>query len=461
MSAVPSAALEALLALRASLDTLSFSDAGGLLAGVLPPVFRLFSCSAVSLLFRDSGSGIFSIAVRGNPDGSTGGPFPASPEEMSAACRAAENAFFSAEEMAAPLVSEGTCFAVLRVAGKTPPDVFSEADALVFRLLASLTAGFAVRCPESACCPAGSGKIRPPVAVCAGMREILALVKRVADTGMPVLFSGERGTGKKYFAFLLHTWSRRAAKPFVCINCADAGASCPDPETAIFGARGIAGAIQDAGGGTLFLENPEEIPSALQEKLLHALQPAADSAEKNAPQPEYRLVAASGCDLEPLVAAGKFRAGLYFALNVLPLHLPPLRARREDLSALALSFLTDIRAKLGRPFSAVAEDAWEMLLTHSWPGNLDELRNVLERACILGSPPCIQKENLLLNNPVFSDNNKTADKTLKTVLAALKKEYVTRILAENSWNQTAAARVLAIQRTYLSRLIKELGIREK
>ena len=111
--------------------------------------------------------------------------------------------------------------------------------------------------------------------------------------------------------------------------------------------------------------------------------------------------------------------------------------------------------------SAVAEDAWEMLLTHSWPGNLDELRNVLERACILGSPPCIQKENLLLNNPVFSDNNKTADKTLKTVLAAFKKEYVTRILAENSWNQTAAARVLAIQRTYLSRLIKELGIREK
>ena len=110
MSAVPSAALEALLALRASLDTLSFSDAGGLLAGVLPPVFRLFSCSAVSLLFRDSGSGIFSVAVRGNPDGSTGGPFPASPEEMSAACRAAENAFFSAEEMAAPLVSTRSAF---------------------------------------------------------------------------------------------------------------------------------------------------------------------------------------------------------------------------------------------------------------------------------------------------------------------------------------------------------------
>ena len=174
-----------------------------------------------------------------------------------------------------------------------------------------------------------------------------------------------------------------------------------------------------------------------------------------------RITASTDCDLEKLVAAKKFRAGLYYALSVIPLYLPPLAARREDIISLAYLFLKEASAKTAKPFLFFSAGAQDALLTHSWPGNVRELKNVIARACACGTPPCIIEENLLLNNNLIPDYNSATEKSLKSAITLFKRQYVVQTLAENGWNQTATAKVLRIQRTYLSRLIKELKIREQ
>ena len=301
------------------------------------------------------------------------------------------------------------------------------------------------------------------------MKEKLAVVKAVADSPSPVLFIGESGTGKEFYARKLHSLSRRACEPFVRIDCAtfsdaalaklifggeDAGAEEGDGSEA-------KGLLEKAKGGTVLLRGIECLSLPLQARLMEALQ--SGGIEKNAsltPIPA-RITASTDCDLEKLVAAKSFRADLYYALSVIPLYLPPLAARHEDIISLAYLFLKEAAAATAKPFlffSAGAEDA---LLTHSWPGNVRELKNAIARACVCGAPPCVAEENLLLNNHLIPDYNNTAERSLKVAITLFKKQYVTRILAENGWNQTATARVLRIQRTYLSRLIKELKIREQ
>jgi Nif-specific regulatory protein len=285
-----------------------------------------------------------------------------------------------------------------------------------------------------------------------------------------VLILGESGVGKELIAEQLHLKSDRASKPFVRVNCA----ALPEGllESELFGH--VKGAFTDAisnrkgrfemaDQGTIFLDEIGDLPLALQSKLLRVIQNrtfeklgSSDTITVN-----VRIVAATNRDIEKLVEEQKFRSDLYYRLNVLPMYIPPLRQRLEDIPELALFFLKKFRHEVKKDFLGFSEGAMSAIISYSWPGNIRELENTIERACVIGKPPYIREEDLLLNIRTMPDNNIDGDKSLKSVLNLFKKHYIQKVLEENQWNQTATAGILDIQRTYLSRLIKELEIKEK
>jgi Nif-specific regulatory protein len=300
--------------------------------------------------------------------------------------------------------------------------------------------------------------------------EKLDIVERVAKSDSSVLILGESGVGKELFAEQLHLKSDRSAGPFVRVNCA----ALPEGllESELFGH--VKGAFTDAisnrkgrfevaDQGTIFLDEIGDLPLSLQSKLLRVIQ--NKSFEKVGSSEtitvNVRIIAATNRDIEKLVEEQKFRSDLYYRLNVLPLYIPPLRQRIEDIPELAHFFLKKFRHEVKKEFVGFSEGAISAILSYSWPGNIRELENTVERACVIGKPPYIKEEDLLLNIHSMPDNNTYTDKGLKSVLNLFKKHYIQKVLEESEWNQTIAAQVLDIQRTYLSRLIKELEIKEK
>ncbi len=300
--------------------------------------------------------------------------------------------------------------------------------------------------------------------------EKLDIVERVAKSESSVLILGESGVGKELFAEQLHLRSERVNGPFIRVNCA----ALPEGllESELFGhVRGAftdavanrKGRFEAADTGTIFLDEIGDLSLSLQAKLLRVIQ--NKSFEKVGSSEticvDVRIVAATNRDIERLVEEGKFRSDLYYRLNVLPLYIPPLRQRLEDIPELATFFLKKFRREVKKDFVGFSEGAMSTILSYSWPGNIRELENTVERACVIGKPPYIREEDLLLNIRTMPDNNTYADKSLKSVLNLFKKHYIQKVLEENDWNQTLASSVLDIQRTYLSRLIKELEIKEK
>ena len=178
-----------------------------------------------------------------------------------------------------------------------------------------------------------------------------------------------------------------------------------------------------------------------------------------------------------MVRRGQFREDLYFRLNVLPIRVPPLRARKEDILPIASSFLQKYSVETGREYSGFSERAVKAMEEYRWPGNIRELENAVARACIIGNPPVIQSGDLRLTlgetgvsfreqeaselASVVASGQESADRTLKTALNVFKRAYLIKILEECSWNQTRAGRILDIQRTYVSRLMNELNIRDE
>ncbi len=300
--------------------------------------------------------------------------------------------------------------------------------------------------------------------------EKLNIVERVAKSDSSVLILGESGVGKELFAEQLHLRSERINGPFIRVNCA----ALPEGllESELFGH--VKGAFTDAVSnrkgrfeaadkGTIFLDEIGDLSLSLQAKLLRVIQ--NKSFEKVGSSEtitvDVRIVAATNHDIEKLVEEGKFRSDLYYRLNVLPLYIPPLRQRLEDIPELAMFFLKKFRREVKKDFIGFSESAMSAILSYGWPGNIRELENSVERACVIGKPPYIREEDLLLNIRSMPDNNTFTDKSLKAVLNLFKKHYIQKVLEENDWNQTIASSVLDIQRTYLSRLIKELEIKEK
>lgn len=310
--------------------------------------------------------------------------------------------------------------------------------------------------------------------------SLIENIKRASAINSSVLITGESGVGKELFAEQIHLLSNRKNKPFVRVSCASLSPSLLESE--FFGH--VKGAFTDAvsarkgrfemaDGGTIFLDEIGELPFDLQAKLLRVIQEKKFERVGSCDtiSVDVRIIAATNRDLEAMIKEGTFRSDLYFRLNVLPIAVPPLRERRDELEDLCEFFLNKFKAEIHKEFLGFSEAAKKAIYSYMWPGNIRELENTIERACIIGNPPFIQLNDLRL--PVDSENlSETAeiqncaeelslmkDRSLKNALSEFKKQYVERILMETNWNQTAAAKILDIQRTYVSKLISELNIR--
>jgi PAS domain S-box-containing protein len=238
------------------------------------------------------------------------------------------------------------------------------------------------------------------------LREVLAQVARVAQTDTSVLIEGESGTGKESIARAVHDLSPRRQRPLIKVNCAAMSPGLVESELfghekgAFTGAhRAHAGHFELADGGSLFLDEFGELPAAVQVKLLRVLQDGEFQrvGAERVQKVDVRIIAASNRDLRSMVDAGEFRLDLYYRLSVFPLRVPPLRERIGDISLLVNAFLKRLEGKLGRRFDGVSERAMARLQLYSWPGNIRELQNVIERAAILSSGPVVDVSDPLLN----------------------------------------------------------------
>lgn len=375
------------------------------------------------------------------------------------------NAAGGAGFIAVPLCSKGQCFGVLEAVEKNGGGNFSEADISLLRLVANFAAP--VYCTAQAygvymdsCAHLNSNTLQlsgqvPFVAASAVMREKLEICKHLAPSNVPALLIGEVGAGKAAVAQQLHIHSSRAAHPFIRVNCVE----LPDDvlEYRLFGHLGPAagkhegGALQAAEGGTLFFDEVTALPLALQKKLLSKL-PQLEHSEKG-----IRLTASTTCDIEQAARNGTFLSELYGRLNVLPIYIPPLRQRKEDILPLAQLFLQQSAAMLGKAFTGFTQEAQMMLQNAEWMGNVQELKNVVEYGCIQGCSPLVGKHDLFYRfNDLFGADS---IEDLKSAVETFKRMYIRAALEKSSGNQTTAAAALHIQRTYLSRLMKELKIR--
>ncbi len=309
------------------------------------------------------------------------------------------------------------------------------------------------------------------------IEDLVKMLVAAAKTSSSVLITGESGVGKELFAEQLHLRSDRRTKPFVRVNCAALTSSLLEDE--LFGhAKGAytdalterKGRFEAANGGTLFLDEIGEIPLELQAKLLRAIQDKKFErvGSSETISVDVRIVCATNKDLEKAVKEGKFRDDLFYRLNVVPLRIPPLRERREDIEPLADYFLEKFSGETKKNFKGFSADAEQVLYSYYWPGNVRELENSIERACVLGNPPFVTAQNLQIASGSLQTDGKTevqkgyipeSGQTLKDAVNAFKKYYVTEALRTGGGRQTDVAKVLGIQRTYLSRLLVELGIR--
>jgi len=264
--------------------------------------------------------------------------------------------------------------------------------------------------------------------------------------------------------------SLRKDAPFIRVNCA----ALPEGllESELFGhVRGaFTSAVSDrqgrfemADGGTIFLDEIGDLPLSLQAKILRVIQ--EKKFEKVGSDitinVNMRIITATNKNLEEQVQKGLFREDLYYRLNVLPIFIPPLRERREDIEELAVFFLENMMKEKDKQFNGFSDDAFDAMLSYSWPGNVRELKNCIERACIIGKNKLISRNDLFNKSGVsapFVPEKDGTDRNLKTALNNFKAGFIRKVLEENDWNKSDASRALAIQRTYLSRLIKELKI---
>ncbi|MFQ5768234.1 MAG: sigma-54 interaction domain-containing protein [Acidobacteriota bacterium] len=301
------------------------------------------------------------------------------------------------------------------------------------------------------------------------MEDLKDRIRRAAPTEGRILITGENGTGKELVAQAVHGLSLRREKPFVKLNCAAVPESLFESE--LFGhVRGaFTGALENrrgkferADGGTLFLDEVAEIPIHLQAKLLRAIE--TGEVERLGGKGEFhvdvRLVAATNVDLERSVADGRFRPDLYYRLNVIRLHLPPLRERAWDIPALALRFLHDCCRLEGYSTKEMSTGALEQLKRYDYPGNVRELRNAVERLIILTPGRIIQPADVartLHHNGLASGPTEPA-RGLRQQVEAFERELVERTLVRHQWNMAAAARALGLERSHLYKKMKSLGL---
>ncbi len=298
------------------------------------------------------------------------------------------------------------------------------------------------------------------------MADVFRTIEKVADTDSTILIYGESGTGKELIAKEIHYRSGRSNGPFVSINC---GALPKDLlESNLFGhVRGsFTGAVRDqdgllkvAEGGSFLLDEVSEMLPATQVKLLRALQ-EREIIPVGGNKPikiDVRLIAATNADLEKMVTEGRFRADLFYRLNVIPLRLPPLRERRDDIPLLVDHFLKKLSG--GGSMKAVSKDCMDLLCAYDWPGNVRELENVIERAHVLDEdsmlgpedlPDKIRDRNARRGSLVIDSPNMT--------LEELEREYIMKVLSHTNWQKKRASELLGINPSTLYRKLQAYGL---
>jgi two-component system response regulator AtoC len=300
----------------------------------------------------------------------------------------------------------------------------------------------------------------------AAMKELLKLVRRLADSSSPVLITGETGTGKELIARALHVEGNRKKKPFFAVNCSAISAGLMESELfghikgAFTGAdRDRPGLFGAADGGMLFLDEIGELPLELQPKLLRVLQEGEVRrvGETRPRKVDVRVLTATARDLWEEVAHGRFRDDLYYRLNVVELQLPALRERTEDVEPLAGHFLRKIAAREGRSVPSLAPEALEVLQGYNWPGNVRELENFLEKTMIFCRDAVIGR-NSLPWEVRRQERGTGEDFSLKKASIRLEREYIRKALSATDGNRTHAARLLEISLRALLYKIKEYGL---
>lgn len=310
----------------------------------------------------------------------------------------------------------------------------------------------------------------------AAAQRVKSLGRRAAGLNSTVLLLGETGTGKELLAQAIHAASTRARRPFIAVNVA----AIPETllEAEFFGTapgaytgadrRGRDGKFKLADGGTLFLDEIGDMPLALQAKLLRVLQEQEFESlgSNHMTRVDVRIIAATSCDLKTLVEQGRFRADLYYRLNVIPIRLPPLRERREDIGALAEHLLERIAEETGTPPKELSPDALAALAALPWPGNIRELRNVLEAACALNDRIRLTRAELETVLPDLPPTVMLAaggathrdEGTLPQRIAALERQAIQEALLACKGNRVQAARQLGIARATLYEKIAQYGL---
>lgn len=304
----------------------------------------------------------------------------------------------------------------------------------------------------------------------APMAKVTGIIEQIAQTRATVLIEGESGTGKEVVAHVLHDLSGRPGEKFVAVNCAALSPQLLESE--LFGHEKGAftgatqrrvGRFEQAHGGTLFLDEIGEIDSATQVKLLRALsERTIERVGSNTPVPiDVRVITATNKHLTDLVAEGEFREDLFFRLNVLAIHMPPLRERREDIVLLANAFLQEFAEENGRPVKPLTEAAMTRLISYNWPGNVRELRTAIEHAVVMSNQSSLDIQHL--PEFLFSGKAPTEPNSEKNALApteefnlhGLEQRAIHGALTATGGNRTKAAELLGISRRTLQRKLRD------
>lgn len=294
--------------------------------------------------------------------------------------------------------------------------------------------------------------IPPFVGVSDFTKEMQTLIPNLSKNNASVLLIGERGSGKRLIAQHIHFSAAKSFGYFFEINCKSFS-----KDQILLSYETVNKLIAFDQRISLFISNVDELPLEFQSSLLELIK---QTAQKGL---DLKLICSSESSLEEKVQQGKILSNLYYRLNALILNVLPLRQRKEDIIPIAESYLNSFSKKSGYKFTQFSEGAKQALVNHFWIGNVDELINSVQRAFIVGEEPVINAVDLGFEEAFTESVAETSleDKSLKTAVDLFKKEYVTRILEENGWNQTKTARILGIQRTYVIRLMNELQIRKK
>jgi formate hydrogenlyase transcriptional activator len=308
------------------------------------------------------------------------------------------------------------------------------------------------------------------------LQQTLQLVARVAPTNSTVLILGETGTGKELVARAIHNHSSRRTKPMINVNCATLPANLIESE--LFGhERGSftgatdrrIGKFEQAHQGTLFLDEIGEMPLELQVKLLRALQEKEIEriGGRTTIPVDVRIIAATNRDLEKEVEAGRFRADLFYRLNIFPIHLPELRNRRDDIPLLAINFIQKLSKKTGTKIAMVSRYALEQMKNYDWPGNIRELEHVIERSILLSDDNMLTQIYLpahSLRSPHLAEPAATSSQGPVKTMTEAERDYILTILKGCNWKihgRGGAAEILDLHPSTLKSRMIRLGIEKK